>query len=257
MKKLGKCVSGSTDGSAVALNGTKRTKTPGNPSRAGRQGLTALPDNSDTTEPKPLTAAQARAALLMEEVREELCAGVAPCTQQAAFSWGPDAAPADADPVPAGAAQVVAITDVARFLPAAAKLHAEPKGWAVVGVPANFWVEVAPVTVDGELLGEDAQVRFTPRGYRFDYGDGATRTTTTAGASWATLGQEELTETATSHLYEERGDRRAAVTVYYSAEYRFAGGPWIGIDGAVAGQAPPLRELVVIERTALTTPTTG
>lgn len=250
--KLGRCTSGLTDGSAVELQGTAQSKTPGSPGRDGRRGSAELPD-SNTTKRKPLTPAQVRAALVMEE----LCAGVTPCTQQAAFTWGQDEVPDDADPVPAGAAQVVAIDDVARFLPAAATLHAEPDGWAVVGVPANFWVDVTPVTVDGELLGEAAQVRFTPRGYRFEYGDGGTRTTASAGASWATLGQEELTETATSHLYDDRGDHRAVVTVFYSAEYRFAGGPWIAIDGAVAGQAPPVRELVVVERTVLTAPTTG
>lgn len=145
------------------------------------------------------------------------------------------------------------IGDVARFLPALATLHAEPDGWAVVGVPANFWVDVEAVTVAGELLGEAAEVRFTPQAYRFDYGDGTTRATATPGASWADLGQDELTKTATSHVYRERADREATVTVVYSAEYRFAGGPWIGVAGAVSGTTPPQRVLVVVERTALTT----
>jgi hypothetical protein len=115
-------------------------------------------------------------------------------------------------------------------------------------------VDVAAVTVDGSLLGETAQVRFTPRAYRFSYGDGATRTAATAGDSWARLGQQELTETPTSHIYTVRGDRRAAVTVVYSAEYRFAGGPWVAVAGAVSGTTPQQRVLVVVERTALTTP---
>ena len=43
------------------------------------------------------------------------------------------------------------------------------------------------------------------------------------------------------------------MTVVYSAEYRFAGGPWIAVTGAVSGTTPPQRVLVVVERTALTT----
>ncbi|RIX28763.1 hypothetical protein [Amnibacterium setariae] len=155
---------------------------------------------------------------------------------------------------PGAPAATVTIADVARFLPATATLRAEPDGWAVIGVPANFWVESTPITVSGELLGNTAQVRFTPRAYRFDYGDGSTRATSTAGGSWASLGQEELTETRTSHVYRSRADRRAAVTVVYSAEYRFADGPWITVAGAVSGTTPPQRVLVVVERTALTTP---
>jgi len=137
-------------------------------------------------------------------------------------------------------------------LVATAGLHAEPDGWAVVGVPANFWVDVAPVTVSGPLLGGTAEVRFTPRAYRFDYGDGSVGTSGSPGASWAALGQDELTATSTGHIYRARGAVEAAVTVVYSAEYRFGGGAWIGVAGAVSGTTPPQRELVVVERTALT-----
>jgi hypothetical protein len=159
-----------------------------------------------------------------------------------------------ADPAPgAEPAPVVTISDLARFLPVTAALHAEPDGWAVVGVPANFWADAAAATVPGELLDQPARVRFTPQAYRFDYGDGSSRTAATAGSSWAALGQEELTKTPTSHVYRARGSVRAQVTVVYSAQYRFAGGPWIGVVGAVIGTTPPQRVLVVVERTALTT----
>lgn len=191
---------------------------------------------------RPLTVAE------ILRLEEEVCTGAAYCGGRYAVNPAP---PEEGDEV---AAQVVTIADVAQFLPAVATLHAEPDGWAVVGVPANFWVEVDAVTVDGTLLGEAAEVRFTPRAYQFAYGDGTTRTAGEPGASWAALGQEELTETATSHLYRARGDLEVRVTVVYSAQYRFAGGPWTAVVGAVSGATPPQRELVVIERTALTTP---
>ena len=184
---------------------------------------------------------------------EGLCAaeradGLDPVFWQGRTGDGPDP-----EPAPEGApARVVTIDDLARFLPADVELHAEPDGWAVVGVPANFWTRVQPVVVDGELLGEAAAVRFTPRLYRWDYGDGTSRTSATGGSSWADAGLEELAATPTSHVYRAEADVRAAVTVYWSAEYRFAGGPWIAVAGAVAGEAPTVELLVVRERTVLT-----
>lgn len=186
---------------------------------------------------------------------DRICYGDGACSTREAVGLNPviPAQPA-VEGEPAEPADVVTITDLARFLPATVGLHAEPDGWAVVGVPANFWVEVAPVTVSGELLGGTAQVRFTPRAYRFDYGDGTVRTSGSPGASWAALGQEELTPTPTDHVYRARGDRSASVTVIYSAQYRVGDGPWIGVAGAVSGTTPPQATLVVVERTALTTP---
>ena len=163
-----------------------------------------------------------------------------------------------AKPAAKGApARVVTIDDLARFLPATARLRSEPDGWAVTGVPANFWVDVAPVTVDGELLGGPAQVRFTPQLYRWDYGDGTSRTTGAGGSSWAALGQQELTFTATSHDYSTRGTVDPSVTVVYSAAYRVGGGDWQAVAGAVTGTTPPVRTLVVHEATALTAGAAG
>jgi hypothetical protein len=204
---------------------------------------------ANTPSAHPLTDAEVQALL------DEICVGDGVCGARNGALLNPRIAVADAAPAePGDPATAVTITDLARFLPATAALHSEPDGWAVVGVPANFWADSSAVTVSGELLGETAQVRFTPRAYRFEYGDGTSRATTSAGSSWAALGQEELTETPTGHVYTSRGDRSAAVTVVYSARYRFAAGPWIGVAGAVSGTAPPQRVLVVVERTALTTP---
>lgn len=237
LARAGLCTSGSSDGPGVTVTGTIDRDHNGSGTGGGSSGAG-----------RPLTDEEMLALL------DEICVGDGHCDVRDGITLNPllppadPAATGDADP-----AAAITITDLARFLPATAALHAEPNGWAVVGVPANFFVEVSPVTVDGTLLGETAQVRFTPRAYRFDYGDGSTRSTGTPGSSWAALGQEELTATPTSHVYTERGDRRAAVTVIYSAEYRFAGGPWIGVSGAVSGTTPPQRVLVVVEKTALTT----
>jgi hypothetical protein len=149
-------------------------------------------------------------------------------------------------------ARVVTAQDVAHFLATAGAMHAEPDGWAVVGVPANYWIEVQPFTVDGALLGKAAQVRFTPVAYVWDYGDGTGRTTTKGGSSWSALGQAELTATPTSHVFGTTGGRTVRVTVAFHAEYRLGAGPWTTVVGEVTAAAPPVPVRVVVERTLLT-----
>ncbi|WP_375399673.1 hypothetical protein [uncultured Amnibacterium sp.] len=137
--------------------------------------------------------------------------------------------------VAAVAGRVVTANDVARFLTAQGVVHSEPRCWAVVGVPANFWVEVAPVTAEGELFDRAVQVRFTPSGHLWDYCDGEVLHTDTRSASWAQLGQGELTESPTG-----------------TAEYRVGHGQWVAVQGDVIAPAPPASMVVVTESTVLT-----
>ncbi len=164
----------------------------------------------------------------------------------------PAAAAQAAAPAQGTPARTITAQDVAHFLAVAGTVHAEPDGWAVVGVPANYWIETEPITVDGELLGGAAQVRFTPVAYRWDYGDGAGRTTTTGGASWQALGQDELTATETSHVFRTTGSRTVTVTIVFAAEYRLGAGTWTAVVGEVTAAAPPVPVKVVVERTLLT-----
>ena len=237
----GPSVRGSTDGTEVDVTGRLHRHRPGNGASPGRPAT----GTGGASSGRPLSDDE------LETLAEDLCLTSVGCDDRVSGTEG-----RPLDPEPGDEAVAVTIADLARFLPAVAGLHAEPDEWAVVGVPANFWVDVTPVTVVGELLGQPADVRFTPQAYRFDYGDGTVRTAAEAGRSWAALGQEELTATPTSHVYEDRGDLRATVTVVWSAEYRFADGPWTAVAGAVSGATPPQRVLVVVERTALTAVTT-
>ena len=148
-------------------------------------------------------------------------------------------------------AVVVTIADVARFRPAIGGDHMEPNGWAVIGLPANFYARGGVSVKRGELFDRPALVRFTPVAWTWDYGDGGSRTTGQPGASWAALGVNEFDETATSHVFDEPGDFRIQLTISYSAEYQFAGGPWLGIAGTLALPADPLSVTVGDAKTVL------
>lgn len=164
----------------------------------------------------------------------------------------PDAgpgAPAEAtDPAPGAndtAATVITLTDIASFVPRAAVQYMEPDGWMVVGLPTNFYAEIAPHVVSGELLDQPADVRFTPVLYGWDYGDGTLATHTTPGATWAAQGVAEFEQTTTGHTYTSPGAYTITLTVAYTAEYRFAGGSWTSIAGALELPANPLRATAV------------
>lgn len=147
--------------------------------------------------------------------------------------------------------QPITLADIAAFRPQAVAVTAEPDGWALRGVPANFVADARQHVVPGTLLGAQADVRFTPVSWRWDYGDGSARTTTTGGATWAALGQRNFTPTATSHVYGERGTVTVSGSVTYRAEYRFGGSAWGPVVGLLSVSTPSQNLLVSAASTVL------
>ncbi|WP_228494467.1 hypothetical protein [Clavibacter sp. VKM Ac-2873] len=146
-----------------------------------------------------------------------------------------------ADPVPVVAADPgVSLQDVAQFVPRDAGIRSQPKGWAIVGAPVNLLTDAATQVVDGVLLGRPAQVRFVPVSFSWDHGDGTTTTVVGAGASWKELGQQDFTQTDTSHVYSSVGDRQVVLTIAYSPAYRFDGGGWLPIPGTLPVEIGPV-----------------
>lgn len=145
----------------------------------------------------------------------------------------------DVNPVPGDAAddsdasgsQVITLADIATFTPQSPVQYMEPDRWMVVGLPTNFYTDIAPHVVSGQLLGQPADVRFTPFAYAWNYGDGTAVTHATPGGTWQALGLDEFDPTPTSHVYEAEGTYTITLTVAYAAEYRYAGGPWTRIAG--------------------------
>jgi len=158
----------------------------------------------------------------------------------------PDAVPAD-PAVPACQPQtpcdpdlVVRVSDLVSIPAAAPTQGMEPNGWIVVGVPINFFATASAHSRSGPLLGAAAEVRFTPVGFRWDYGDGTSRTSETGGASWAALNLPEFSDTATSHVFERPATLSIGLVVSYAADYRFAGGDWRAVQGLVLVPTTPI-----------------
>lgn len=128
---------------------------------------------------------------------------------------------------------VVTLADIARFRPAPGIQRMEPDGWVVVGLPANIYSIVDTQIVAGELLGQSADVRFTPVAWQWNYGDGTAASLPTRGGTWAALGLREFDATPTSHIYQRAGSYTIRLSIVYRAEYRIAGGPFTPIAGTI------------------------
>jgi hypothetical protein len=145
----------------------------------------------------------------------------------------------------------VTLEDVARFRPSAGIAKMEPNGWAIRGVPANFWIETTAQILEGELLDMPASVRFTPVRYRWEYGDGERIVRSAPGASWADLGVDEFGETPASHAFAKSGVFVVQPSVDFTVEYQFGPGEWIPVNGVVRAQAGPLTVVVTGAATVL------
>ncbi|MDJ0339299.1 hypothetical protein [Cryobacterium sp. PH31-O1] len=146
---------------------------------------------------------------------------------------------------------IVRVSDLQNFPAYAAPAGMEPNGWAIIGLAANFWAGASLQIGEGLLLGEPAQVMFTPIGYHWDYGDGAAASTVTGGASWESLSLAEFATTPTSHVYTDKGTYTVTLTVDYRADYSFGDQGWRPVVGIVTVPSAPFTVLAARESTVL------
>jgi len=161
--------------------------------------------------------------------------------------------PKDAEPTEDGttpATPTFTITDLASFAPAPATLTGEPENLGVAGLPTNFTTDATTHTRNGTLFGYPITARFTPASFTFHYGDDTTRTTTTPGSTWKTLGLPQFTPTDTSHTYTERGTYTAHPATTYTAEIDLGTG-WIPITGTLTIPGPNQHIRIYEAHTAL------
>lgn len=120
----------------------------------------------------------------------------------------------------------------------AAAVISEPNNFGLLGGHNNFWADVDEQEFAFDTLGDQVLIRAWPVAYDWNYGDGATKTTQTAGnpvpeADWL------LVETPTSHVYGATGDYNLVLTTRFNGDYSVNGGPWIPIAGQAAVQSEP------------------
>ena len=145
----------------------------------------------------------------------------------------------------------VKITDLIGFTPVPGVDHMEPNGWSVVGVDTNFFATTGPDIQTGVLLGKPASVRFTPKTYRWTYGDGTAATLGTGGRSWKSRGDDSFDPTPTSHRYARIGSYTISLTIEFGAEYKYLLDDWIPIAGTLPVPTNPLTTTVGTAKTVL------
>lgn len=154
----------------------------------------------------------------------------------------------DEDDTPAMPA--ITINDLATFAPDSTVLAGEPENVGVAGLPMNFVASASISTANGTLFGYPIAVRFTPVGYDFRFGDGASTSTEAPGTSWDALGQAQFTPTPTSHTYADRGEYTASVDVRYTAEIDLGIG-WFPINGELTASGAGQEVRIFEAHTAL------
>ncbi|MBF0817731.1 hypothetical protein E4U02_15095 [Microbacterium paludicola] len=157
--------------------------------------------------------------------------------------------PVEAEPAPVEVAtppEVVTITDIASFVPAAPSIATEPDGIGAKNMPLNTIATSSAQTLGGELFGFPVSVTFTPAGFRQDWGDETVTETVHGGASWATIGQAEFSPTDTSHSYAEKGTYTLTVTPLYTAVVDFGVWGTRTVEGVISGPAAA-RDIRIVE----------
>jgi hypothetical protein len=207
-------VAGAVNGDAVDVSGTATTpgsSNSGGPKRGGTRGTTGRPKPAAPAPGNPL----------------DVTRGVFTVTNP------------------------LTIGDLASFKPIPGTDHMEPNGWMIVGLDTNFYAAAGNEIVDGTLLGQPASVRFTPVAWHWAYGDGTSATRATAGATWAAQGIQQFDPTVTSHVYRKAGTYYIDLGIEFGAEYEYATGAWIPVDGTITIPANRLKATAGSAKTVL------
>ena len=117
--------------------------------------------------------------------------------------------------------------------PAQLKLDRAPH--SLKNYNTNIYANSTTQTFTDTIMGRQVEIKAIPISYTFNYGDGATLTTSNPGAS---VGDRWDIETPTSHVYSKTGDFNYSVTTVYRGEWRVPGGPWQVIAGTAQRSSP-------------------
>lgn len=157
--------------------------------------------------------------------------------------------PADAGPTAGEVAATVA-SEFRRLPLRPSGIVLQPsRGWVLVNLDTIVLTDPTPQTFDISVLGTPVEVRATPAGYAWDFGDGSPPLVTNdPGAPWP--------EPTLTHAYRSPGTRTITLTTQWRGEFRAAGSAtWQPIDGVAttSASAPPV-EVRVAENALVSSP---
>lgn len=124
------------------------------------------------------------------------------------------------DPPEGGPVQITEqmIFDQARQAAPKTVVHAEPVVRSYVNVPTNFYAEDEAVTTTVTVAGLAVDVRFTPTGFQWNFGDGGSGSG--AGVKGASVGAPGAVE----HMFRRSGDYGITLTRTYAVRFRLPNG---------------------------------
>lgn len=114
--------------------------------------------------------------------------------------------------------------------------QSQPADKTLINFDTIFYTQAEPLTRQLTLLGQSVRLEITPSRFQWEYGDGTSDTTTTAGAPYPAKD--------VIHRYTDaRQTVQHRVVVTWSAEWSLNGGALQPVDGTVTTTGPltPLR----------------
>jgi hypothetical protein len=219
----GTCVdiSSSVSASGVTLGAT--VTSPGSPGSSVRTPATSVFSSPRIPRPprNPVLGSRQCSIILAG-----LCRG-----QSAPKNPPPPALRVQRAPIPP-----TSVSDLAAFQPLPPGIVIEPGSWSLPRVPTNIFSSAATQSQSGTLLGWPIEVRFSPQGFRWSYGDGTRATRSQSGSSW---GSHQFAATATSHVFRAPGTYTVTLQVDYAVSYRFNQGGFVPLAGTVTRAGAP------------------
>ena len=132
----------------------------------------------------------------------------------------------------------VSIEDLKSIAPSKMPIHSDNGGRGLRHAHTNFFTPAEQITEVKTIAGVETLMRLTPVEFRWDFGDGTTRVTTTPGASAPKFN----TKTETSHIYDETGRYEVTLTIVYIGETSDDGGrTWVLEPDTIQIESDPLQ----------------
>jgi hypothetical protein len=139
------------------------------------------------------------------------------------------------DPPEGGPVQITEqmIFDQAKQAAPKTVIHAEPVAKSYVNVPTNFYADDEAVTTTITVAGLNVDVRFTPTGFQWKFGDGGTGSG--VGVKASPVGGPGAVE----HVFQRSGDYGITLTRTYAVKFRLPNGQIMDLSMPLSNTSAP------------------